>query len=152
MHKFDAGRPQQTAVTGALGDALSNILRIKLFATEKRGSVWRVQMQKSRSSGFFQTIDFFQNVQMILLEAFMLYLALDLWQQGKVTPGDFILIQGYLLEVLVFAWDFGRTNRTTYRAFAEAQEMTDFNQPLAVDSKPKTPNSKVGKGRLNSKR
>jgi ATP-binding cassette subfamily B protein len=90
---------------------------------------------------------------MILLEAFMLYLALDLWQQGKVTPGDFILIQGYLLEVLVFAWDFGRTVRTTYRAFAEAQEMTDLlNQPLAVEDKPKAPKLKVSKGAIEFKK
>lgn len=160
MHKFDAVEAAaDSRVTGALADALSNILSIKLFATEKKeqqrlARATEDQMQKSRSSWLFSNhIDFFQNVQMILLEAFMLYLALDLWQQGKVTPGDFILIQGYLLEVLVFAWDFGRTVRTTYRAFAEAQEMTDLlNQPLAVEDKPKAPKLKVGKGAIEFKK
>jgi len=156
MHKFDAVEAAaDSRVTGALADALSNILSIKLFATEKKeqqrlARATEDQMRKSWASWLFSNhIDFFQNVQMILLEALMLYLALKLWQQGKVTPGDFILIQGYLLEVLVFAWDFGRTVRTTYRAFAEAQEMTELlNQPLAVEDKPKAANLKVTKGAI----
>ncbi len=63
---------------------------------------------------------------MLLVEVVVMYMAVRLWAQGTFTVGDVVLFQGYILLLFNKLFDFGKTVRSLYEAFAEAQEMVEL--------------------------
>jgi ATP-binding cassette subfamily B protein len=129
--KFDLLRNKaDTKVTATLADAITNNINIKLFAAlmfevkrfQKTTTEW---FKRTKESWFIgQHIDSGQTLLMIILELVVLYFAVLLWRDGKITVGDFVLIQAYLMELFRQLWDFGRIIRDMYENLAEAEEMT----------------------------
>ena len=55
-----------------------------------------------------------------------MYGAVLMWKQGKMTVGDFALLQAYLIQIFQQLWNFGRFVRRIYESVADANEMTEI--------------------------
>jgi ABC-type transport system involved in Fe-S cluster assembly fused permease/ATPase subunit len=73
--------------------------------------------------------------------------------QGLFTPGDFVLVQAYVILIIDQSWQFGRMVRSFYRAFSDAEEMTTLlgTAPEIVD-RPGAKQLKVKDGAIEFKR
>ncbi|MBP6944801.1 ABC transporter ATP-binding protein [Patescibacteria group bacterium] len=123
---------KDSEVTGAIADALTNIANIKLFTGfgremgifDRLTGERRVLHSKSWYVGEVNMV--VQNILMLLVEVVVMYMAVRLWAQGTFTVGDVVLFQGYILLLFNKLFDFGKTLRSLYEAFAEAQEMVEL--------------------------
>ncbi len=144
-----------THVTGALADAVSNQSTILQFSGEKHEQqIFRRVVEKWRAitlrSWFadeyiWMTVGIF----MIGIEIALLYGAVQLWSQGRVTIGDFILIQAYLLTTFNRLVSINRELRRFYDAFADASEMVGIlKTPHEVSDKSNAKKLKVSTGEV----
>lgn len=123
---------QDSKITGFMSDTVGNILNVKTFGGlkgEKEEFAQLAEEQKRRWQSSWRAglqIDLIQGLQTIGLEIVLVYIAFVLWQSGKVTVGDFALLVSYLSMLNGRLWDFGRNVRNIYRAFADANEMTEI--------------------------
>lgn len=131
LERYDLPKSKaDTAITARLADTISNHLTLKLFAREsfeqkefdKVSSDWSKKL--SRSWFFNSHIEAVQGFFMILLNAVVLYAALQMWIKGELTVGTFVLLQTYLWELFMQIWDFARILRHYYEHLADANEMT----------------------------
>lgn len=115
--------------TGVLADSISNAVTAKLFSgAQREHSLFREVNERLRKMNVFlwrinETIDAIQALLMITIEFVLMYIVLQLWKQGILTIGDFVLIQTYLIGLFHKVWEFGRVVRHIYEAFADANEM-----------------------------
>ncbi|HEX3099618.1 MAG TPA: ABC transporter ATP-binding protein [Patescibacteria group bacterium] len=131
--KYDlASSAQDTIVTGHLADTITNANTIKVFASEgkeKHGFSLLTQEQfvrRLKSWDISNYIDIFSGSSMIILEVALMYVAVKLWQVDKITVGDFVLLQAYMLTVIHNIWGIGRNMRQLYQSMADANEMTEM--------------------------
>jgi ATP-binding cassette subfamily B protein len=136
---------EDSAVVGALADAVSNQSAISLFAAgtheTKRllGIVTRWRKAILRSWIADENIWTFQGLLMIGLNVGMLYGAYVYWRRGMLTVGDFVLIQSYIAGTFDQIFNINRDLRRVYDAFADAGEMAGIlERPLDV-ADPKAP-------------
>lgn len=139
--KYDLQRNiSETKNTSLLADTITNHSNIKLFNGYK--SEVRRFVKSNRDfrkllrltwnlSNTFEAIQAFFT---LILEVGIFYFAIKLWQQNKLTIGDFVLIQTYLVTIYTQFWDFGRVLRRIYESLADAQEMTIIlNSPHEIN-------------------
>lgn len=131
--KYDlATAEQDTKATGHVADTIANATTIKLFTSEAKeqsefGKIVHEQYLRRRKSWDISNyIDIVQGGLMIILEFALMYAAVKLWQQGKITVGDFILLQSFMLNVFHHLWNIGRNIRRLYQSMADANEMTEI--------------------------
>lgn len=159
LKHYDLKRVQSdTEVTARLADTITNNINIKLFAAlpyEENAfrSITHRWYKHTKASWLFDGhIESVQALLMIVLEAFILYFAIRLWESGRLTVGDFVLIQGYLIELFRQLWNFGRTIRILYERFADAGEMTEIlNMPIEVTDDPKATPFEIRHGKVEFK-
>ena len=142
--KYDIQRAEaETKVTRVLADTITNHTNVKLFNgfnretklfTKVNDNLRYLQKFTWNLSNYFEAL---QGFLMIGLEVGIFYLAIKLWEVGKFTVGDFVLLQSYVLIVFMKIWDFGRVLRNIYRDLADAEEMTEILETShgIVDSK-----------------
>lgn len=120
---------EDSKVTGALSDAVSNHSTISLFATEKHerrlfgGAVaawYEATMRSWRADGVIYAV---QGLLAIAIEVGLLAGGLYLWSHGQFAVGDFVLIQVYIIGLIDRIWNLGNGMRKLYDAFADAYEM-----------------------------
>jgi ATP-binding cassette subfamily B protein len=89
---------------------------------------------------------------MLLIEGIMMYLALKFWKAGRLTVGDFTLIQLYLISIFDRLWGMGKQVRSFYEALADANEMTDIllTKPEITDA-PNAKKLKLTSGKIEFK-
>lgn len=129
--KYDVLRSEaETKTTGFLADTITNQVTIKLFngyQREVKGFAG-INEELRRLRKFTWDLDsIFEAVQgflMVFLEIGILFLAINFWQKGMLTVGDFVLIQTYLINIFTRVWDFGKVIRHIYESLADAEEMT----------------------------
>jgi ATP-binding cassette subfamily B protein len=131
--KYDILRSEaDSAVSGVLADTITNHVNVKLFnGYEKEKSFFKeTQAKFSRlqllSWYLDSAFDGFQAFFAFLLEAVLMYIGIKLWQVGKFTAGDLMLIQAYVITVVQNIWNFGRVVRNIYSDLSEAGEMTEI--------------------------
>ncbi len=131
--KYDLRAAEQdTVATGHVADTIANISTIKLFAAERReqnefGKIAHEQyLRRRRSWDISNYIDIVQGAMMVILELGLMYAAVVLWQQSKITVGDFVLLQSYMLSMFHHLWNIGRNLRHLYQSMADANEMTEI--------------------------
>lgn len=130
--KHDIARSaKDSQCTGALADALTNSINIKLFSAfdfeKKRYAKVTDELRDMQYAGwsFNKYIDGAQALLMVGIEFVIMYAAVRFWQQGQLTIGDFALLQGYLLNL------FGKLNssrkliRRLFEWGADAAESLD---------------------------
>ncbi|MEK7618940.1 MAG: ABC transporter ATP-binding protein [Patescibacteria group bacterium] len=138
--RFDTIRANlDSKVTGALADAITNNTNIKLFAAtgreEKRFfDVAELRRKSQVLSWNLGNINMsVQSVLVLILEFFLLYIALNAWKAGTLSVGTFVLIQSYSIELFFRLWDLGRKIREVYESIADSKEMVEiFKAPRAV--------------------
>lgn len=131
--RFDARRVEaDTAVSGHLADTLTNHLNLKLFGgIEKEysffASLTDAWFRKQRKVWQLNAYSFsVQSLFMYALEFGVLYYALHMWRQGAFTVGDFVFLQGIVLQIGHQLWGVGRYLHAIYEGFANAGEMTEI--------------------------
>lgn len=129
--KYDvASAALDTEVGGRMADTVTNNINIKLFGgfgrelksfkqlTEKqfkmRKWVWDLSsINEAIQAGMF-----------VILEFSLLSLAINFWKAGKLTIGDFALLQGFMVQMFGMLWDLGRNIKNIYVRLGDAEEMT----------------------------
>lgn len=157
--KYDKARAEKDSeATGALSDALTNVITIKLFSNyDREKTIYRNVMDELKRLrcwgwGIGEVADAIQALLMIAIELGLFYAWIRLWSDGHVTVGDFALIQGYLIVLFHRIWDFGRVVRRVYEALADAAEMVEIlNSPQDVMDAPYAKPLSVVKGAIEFK-
>lgn len=155
--KYDILRSEaDTAVSGVLADTVANHVNIKLFTghnKEVENFKKTVGVYSKRQFFSWNLDNIFESVQAILsfiLEMVLIWIGIKLWQQGKFTAGDFLLIQSYVISVLLNIWGFGRVIRNMYSDLSEAAEMTEILvTPHEIKDIPKAKELKVQDGKID---
>ena len=133
--KFDLKKSElDTTITGQLADTFTNNINIKLFSNFKKEQrdfhqITEEHFKIRRYSWDLMTyLEIMQGALMLIMEALMMYLALKFWKSGRLTVGDFTLIQLYLISLFDRLWGMGKQVRSFYEALADANEMTEIMQ------------------------
>ncbi len=131
--KYDVERSEADTKIGAhLADTITNNVNIKLFVgfdkevkthKELNKDLLKKRLKTWNLNNIFEAI---QGILGIILEVMLFYIAIKLWNQGRLTVGDFVLIQSYIVVILNRVWDFGNVVRRIYESLADAQEMTEI--------------------------
>ena len=128
--KYDiANAEMDTRVGGRLADTVTNNINLKLFGGllpeyESFKALTQKQFKLRKWVWDLSSInEAIQGGLMVVLEFGMLYLAVQLYQEGKLTLGDFALIQGYLTQLFGRLWDLGRHIKNLYSRLGDAEEM-----------------------------
>lgn len=114
-----------------LADAVSNSVNLKLFNGHLRETknFSDLNADFAKKNIFAWTKEEIFNAStaflMISLEIGLLLITAFLWRKGDLTVGDFALVQSYVVILIMQGWNFGRTIRSIYRYFADAEEMTE---------------------------
>ena len=129
--KYDIERSAADTKTGAhLADSVTNNVNIKLFVgfekevqthRDLNKDLLKKRLKTWNLNNIFEAI---QGLLGIVLEVALFYIAIKLWNQGRLTVGDFVLIQSYIVVILNRVWDFGNVVRRIYESLADAEEMT----------------------------
>ncbi len=129
--RYDVQRSEaETEVTGYLADTVTNFGTVKLFNGYVRERLGfsaineRVRRLRTFTWNLDNTFEAVQGFAMICLEIGMFYVAVQLWQRGLITVGDFVLLQAYFVNLFNRVWDFGKVVRGFYQDLADAEEMT----------------------------
>jgi ATP-binding cassette, subfamily B, bacterial len=131
--KYDIQRAAlDTKVSGHLADTVSNNINLKLFNGYGRenaayknltGELFRLRYLGWNLGQASETV---QGALVLILEFGVMYGAVLLWKQGRLTVGDFALLQAYLIQIFQQLWNFGRFIRRIYESVADANEMTEI--------------------------
>ncbi len=158
--KFDVARAKaDTALSSNLSDTVANNVNLKLFSSlthenrRFRGLLddWGHKMTVSWKLSFYS--DALQGVLMAILEFVVFYFAVRAWTQGRLTVGDFIWIQTYLIQLFMSLWSMGRTIRDIFNRMADADEMIEIlDTPREVKDFPKAKILRVTDGKIDFKR
>jgi ATP-binding cassette subfamily B protein len=117
-------------VTAALADSLTNIFTIITFGRkkveQKRFNETSQKRYKVSVKDWYisEAIFAFQAAMMFVAEAGMIWLTVSLALQGKISLGDIVLVQFYLMSIMGNMWNFGRVIRNIERSLSDAHEMT----------------------------
>ncbi len=154
--KYDILRSEaQTEATGFLADTITNNGNVKLFCGYKRevDGYFKLNEKLKKLKQFAWNLDsVFEAVQALLsigLEIGILYLAIGLWKEGKLTAGDFVLLQSYIFILFHKLWNVGKIIRHIFQNLADAEEMTIIlNTPNEITDIPGARPLKVGNGEI----
>ncbi len=131
---------EDSRVTGALSDVLSNIVSIKAFAAKRReivdfqAATAREERARRRAWNFQNTQFLAQTVLLGLLEVFGMYFVVRLWLQGEVSAGTVILVQVYLTGLFGQLFSLGKSFTRIIQALTDANEMVEI-----LDTEPDIP-------------
>jgi ATP-binding cassette subfamily B protein len=147
-----------TRLSGNIADAISNNFNISLFAKYKEeqdrmegvSEEWRRVYVKHWNS--HNIIDGIQAFLMLVLEMALLFLAIKYWEKGLIGVGDFVLLQGILLQMFGNLWNFGRNLRHLGRGYSDAKEMIDIMKtPHEIFDLPGSKEIEISKGDIDIK-
>lgn len=130
---------EDSAVVGALADAITNQSAIALFSgmsfevarLRQTLDTWGKAIVRSWTAD--ENIWAVQGVLMVGLNIGMLWGSYRYWSQGLLTVGDFVLIQYYIIGTFDQIFNINRDLRRVYDSFADAGEMVGIlEMPLEV--------------------
>lgn len=128
---FDVKRSaSESTATALLADTITNNANVKLFVGYKREvSAYDKAVNVVRQLRIFTwkldvLYDTVQGILAAVLEIGIFYVAIRLYAAHRVTVGDFVLIQAYVLNLFDRLWGFSRQVRSIYENLADAEDMT----------------------------
>ena len=143
-------------VTGVLSDAIGNHSAISQFATEKHEwklyddvqEIWKLATFKSwRSDNWIWGI---QGLFVLAIEVLILIASVWLWERGRFTVGDFVLLQLYVVGLISRVWNIGNAMKSLYSAMAEAYEMVEiFEKPYMIEDATDAQELNLQQGRVS---
>lgn len=154
--KYDTRRSEKdTETTATLADALTNQTNIQLFNGHQfEFAKFRKVDEELRALQKFtwnlgSIIEAVQAGLFVTVEFILMYLAIKFWQEGRLTIGDFVLIQSYLLGLIGRLWDVGRHIRDLYESFADAKEIVEImNTPHDIKDVPQAKPLQISDGKI----
>lgn len=155
-YKFEVMESEAISrATGFLADTITNFSSLKLFngyQREVKGFSALTDEVRRKGQYAWSMDELFNGISafmMVILQFGLLYFTISLWRDGVFTPGDFILVESYVIIIIGQSWQFGRMVRGFYRAFSDAEEMTVLlkTTPEILD-KPGAKTLKVGQGMI----
>ena len=123
---------KDSEVTGALSDSISNSMNVRQFSGFKfeERTIGKVMNELRRlrtlTWDLSAYLSIFQTVFLIIIEIASMYFAIRMWAVGKLTLGDFALIQLIIAQLWSIVWNLQSMFRNFYEATADAQEMIDI--------------------------
>src|SRR3989338_7191827 len=122
----------ESRITGNLADAISNQSTVTLFSGGKHEAMrffatvqeWAALAKRAWLADAWIWMGI--GLLMIAVQTALLYVGIELWQQGLFTAGDFILIQAYLITAFQRLEKINRDLRRVHDAYSDAQEMIDI--------------------------
>jgi ATP-binding cassette, subfamily B, bacterial len=152
------GAEADSALSGFLADTITNSTNIKLTSAREREYVSFQNLAEKRKKISVFTwdlsayVDAIQGFMMVVLEFIVLYLSLQFWKEGKITIGDFVMYQSFVMQLFMRLWDFSRSIRHIYRGFADANEMTEILlTPWEIKDKPIAQDLNIARGQIEMK-
>ncbi len=131
--KYDIVRSEKdSAVSGTLTDTFTNVMNVKTFARqrfeEERFHAIRAELYASQQKSWYlhENSAAVQAIVMLGVEVGIVYLAVTLWQQGKLTVGDFALIQGYLIAIFDQLRGIGNIMRRIFESISDSKELVEI--------------------------
>jgi ATP-binding cassette subfamily B protein len=153
-----ASSAEDSRMTGALADALSNQTTISLFAGSTFeharfiGAIKKWKAATMRSWNADEYIWAALGLFIVFINIAMLYGAIIFWQRGLLTIGDFVLIQAYLLTTFQQLIGINRNLRRFYDSYADSTEMIDIlNTPHEIKDLPDAKKLVVSEGVIDFK-
>ncbi len=141
--------------TGYLADTITNNTNVKLFTAQRseltgyRRLTGRQRRLHTFSWDLSAYMEAFQGAFMAVLEFAIFFFAIRMWQAGRLSVGDFVLIQTYLIQLMSNLWEVSRIVQRVYQDLAEAEEMVEvLNTPHEVTDKLKAQPLVVRQGRV----
>jgi ATP-binding cassette subfamily B protein len=126
-------------VTGLFSDAITNILNIKIFSSNKNEEnnfkiITGDEEIKRRKAWYFANYqNMVQGFMMASLQILVLYINIHLWYVGKISLGMFVLIQTYMFGLFDILWGLGRSFSKAMKAMTDMQEVVDiFDTPIDI--------------------
>lgn len=142
-------------VGAAFADAISNIFTLKSCAQEEEeeAHVKAVSfdlLKKRAWSWTLQHINFaVQGFLMMGIELLLIFFMYKKWENGDFSVGEFVFFQSFLLVLMHRLWEFGRSLRNLFGAFADAQEMADiFEMNPAIQDIPHAKTLHFSRGKI----
>lgn len=154
--KYDMKKAElDTKITAQLADTITNNTNIKLFSNfpKEQAAFQNITQEhfaiRRYSWNLMTYLEIIQATLMIAMEGLMMYLALKYWKTGRLSVGDFTLIQLYLINIFDKIWGMGKQVRNFYEALADANEMTEILlAPHEVDDVPNAKQLKLTQAKI----
>jgi ATP-binding cassette subfamily B protein len=142
-------------VVGNLADAISNQNTVVLFSGSryelKRFAETVVLWSKALIRVWIADAWIWMGIGlfMIGIQALLLYVGVQLWQEGLFTVGDFVLVQAYLITAFERMERINRELRRMGDAYSDAHEMAEILDTLhEVSDKPDAKALAVSRGEI----
>jgi len=152
----DARAAADSEATGVLADSIGNSLNSKLFPAFEfeEGLVRKIMVKLNRLRTRTWDIQLYASVVQVLCLAFaevtVLYLAIGAWFSGRLTIGDFVLLQMLMSQIWATFWSLNGVFRTLGEATADGQEMVNIlNTPYEIKDLPGAAALKVSVGAID---
>ena len=144
---------EDTKVTGALADAISNQATVALFSGYMHESnIFRTAIERLKAATLRvwyadDAMWGIMGLMVISINATLLYVASQLWLRGLLSLGDIVLLQAYLIGTFDRLFSINRVLRRFYDTLADAQEMVAILElPHEVQDIKKAKKLKVQEG------
>lgn len=146
----------ESKATGILSDTITNNGNVKLYVgyqrelsryAEATEVVKNLRQIKWKLNNIFDGVQEFMG---IVLEVALFYFAINYWREGKLTLGDFALIQSSILFVLYQIWGIGKVIRYLYTDLSDAAEMTELlTTPFEIKDAPAAKELVISEGKID---
>ncbi len=143
---------------GALADAISNAVTIKLFPSVHYETgrfdeaLARFSRAQTRSWDRHEWIFAIQAGLMIAIDTVLMAIGVMLWLRGSLTLGDLAFIQSYLVLVFAKLWEVARSFRHVFDSMADGKEMVEIMRlPHSVRDRRNARALRVRRGKIDFK-
>ncbi len=148
-----------TNTTSSYADIITNILTVKTFGTNVRElnnfkEVTDDQEKKRRSAWMQQSFwnGMFQGIFMGALNIVIIWVAIDLWAKGTISPGIIVLVQIYIIGAFGVVWNISRSIIRASSALTDADEMVKiFEKEVEVTDVPNSQKIEIKRGEIEFK-
>ena len=151
----EAEAAADSLVTGRFSDAVSNILNVKIFSSDKKEeSDFKLvtndeELKRRKAWNFANFQNVIQALMMLILQLGVLYLNIHFWYIEKISLGTFILVQTYMFSLLDILWNLGRSLTKAIKSLTDMQEVIDIlDTPIDILDPKKPERLKINAGHV----
>ena len=146
---------QDSATVGAISDAFTNHSLISVFSAKGfennliKERLLTLKIARLHAWRYMEVLWGVHGVLAIIINIALLYIAIGYWAEGKLTVGDLVLVQTYLMGSVDMLANVIQQLRRVYDAFADAGEMVAIlDTPHEIQDKSNAPAITVTQGAI----
>ena len=131
--KYDVYSAQvDSEATALLSDNISNNQTISLFNGYNKEFKSYAEVTEKQAKAVIKTWNYagiYESVQLFfayLMEFIIFYYAIKYWEINKLTVGDIVMIQAYIISLSNQLWTINMILRNTFESVADSKEMTEI--------------------------